>query len=1186
MLPHPAAQYLSPVLSTYSISMIRLLPGFWLGLLLWLGCAQWTPATAQYAPLNISAHTLFLQPDGSLWAWGDNRYGQLGDGTTRNRPAPTVILPGTTWKSVSTGPRHSAAIRQDGTLWLWGSNEYGQLGNGTLVAQSVPTESMPGSRWHSVAAAAAATVAVRQDGTLWVWGERQPTPQQFGTLNTWQTVSAGDGHYLALQQNGTLWAWGSNSSRQLGHETLASSAVPIQVKPGSLWKSIDAEGNHSIGIQQNGSLWHWGSFAPGGYPSTANPYEIQPNKKWLQASAGAFHVAAVQDNGALWTWGNNESGQLGNGTTFMVRLYDNYIWDNSYQVHPGSTWQSAVATGLHTLAVRHDGSLWSWGTNSAGQTGSAALFPVALNAAGQVLNATWRSVSTSSTHTVAVRQDGTLWTWGNNQRGQLGDGTTTSRSVPVQLGNLTSWLSASAGPSYTVAIRQDGTLWSWGSNEFGQLGNGTTKDYHRPRQIDSLTQWRRWWSVSAGPGHVVALEEKGRLWSWGNNDQGQLGTGDKIHRLLPVYLSNGILQVSPGQGYTVALAEDGTLLGCGLNSSGQLGNNSTTSLLTFNRINLPQGTPSIWKEVKAGNQHTVGISKDGSLWAWGNNATGQLGTGTTANSLIPARIGTATTWQTLAAGPTHSAALQQDGSLWAWGDNTNGQLGMGNTDPLLQPTRVPGAGRWQTLTTNASSGGIQQNGSLWTWGSNAYGQLGNGSTTSQLAPRAIAQPTWQQVSAGYSFSAGLQSDGSLWTWGSNDNGQLGNRTTIGHSSPTQVAPGSKWKTMGCGWDHIAAIRQDGTLWGWGLAYIDFNHQPRVVPALVSADTTWRSVSTGYRYTMAIRRDGSLWGWGYNSFNGNVLPGADWALFSPVPVMPGSKWKSVSAGHEHTAAIREDGTLWTWGENQHGLLGNGVLDLSKYGPVQVAPGSKWKSVSAGTVHTTAIREDGTLWAWGSVYFDLLGTGAQKYSIVPVQIAPGTTWQSVVTGRGYTLAVRQDGTSWGWGLNGIHQLGDGSTTDRSAPVQLPSPTNWVSYAAGGSHALVIRADGTLWAWGNNQVGQLGQSPLGTVPLMLTLGNQVLTATPSAVTAAPALEAPLTAWPVPFGSTGVQVQLRPLQRGPAIISLLNATGRVLWQQTLYISAATTLAIPQTGPLPSGLYLLRLQQGTQQAVLRIVHE
>jgi len=351
----------------------------------------------------------------------------------------------------------------------------------------------------------------------------------------------------------------------------------------------------------------------------------------------------------------------------------------------------------------------------------------------------------------------------------------------------------------------------------------------------------------------------------------------------------------------------------------------------------------------------------------------------------------------------------------------------------------------------------------------------------------------------------LFSDGGLWLWGHNGNGQLGDNTTTAKSSPVQtVAGGTNWKQVkvnvsnpGNNSFHTAAIKTDGTLWTWGTGSSgrlgDNTSGAKSSPVqTVSAGTNWKQVATGNGHTAAIKTDGTLWLWGVNSY-GTLGDNTTASKSSPVQtVAAGTNWKQVAAGVYHTAAIKTDGTLWTWGRNGASILTYGQLGdnttTAKSSPVQtVSGGTNWKLVAGGGYHTTAIKTDGTLWTWGLNGNGQLGNNTTGKISSPIQtVSGGTNWKLVSCGFYHTAAIKTDGTLWTWGFNYYGALGDNTVTQRNSPVQTVSGgTNWKLVDCGAYHTAAIKTDGTLWTWGRNTEGQLGvndithrSSPIQTV------------------------------------------------------------------------------------------------------------
>ena len=309
----------------------------------------------------------------------------------------------------------------------------------------------------------------------------------------------------------------------------------------------------------------------------------------------------------------------------------------------------------------------------------------------------------------------------------------------------------------------------------------------------------------------------------------------------------------------------------------------------------------------------------------------------------------------------------------------------------------------------------------------------------------------------------------LWTWGLNGDGQLGDNTIISRSTPvTTSAGGSNWKQVAGGNNHTAAIKTDGTLWTWGLnasGQLGVNNTNRgCTPVTTSTGgTNWKQVACGRVHTAAVKTDGTLWTWGSNV--GGQL-GDNTAINRSTPVTTfagGTNWKQVACGGYFTSAIKTDGTLWGWGESGNGQLGdNAFTNLGKSTPVTTfAGGTNWKQVACGFRHTAAIKTDGTLWGWGTNYYGELGDNTAVNRSIPITtFAGGTNWKQVNCGQYHTAAIKTDGTLWTWGFNTSGQLGNNTTTDRSTPVTtFAGGTNWKQVACRFRHTVAIKTSDDL-------------------------------------------------------------------------------------------------------------------------------
>jgi len=351
--------------------------------------------------------------------------------------------------------------------------------------------------------------------------------------------------------------------------------------------------------------------------------------------------------------------------------------------------------------------LWSWGSNGEGPLGTNDRTSRSTPVTTLLGGTNWKSIACGRLHTIAIKTDGTLWSWGYNFYGNLGDNTRTFRSTPVTtlLGG-TNWKSIASQRYHTVALKTDGTLWSWGYNQFGQLGNfssGSTASRSTP--VTTLLGGTNWKSIASGYAYTVALKTDGTLWTWGENFNGQLGVNDTTSRSTPVTtLLGGInwKSIASGYGHILAIKTDGTLWCWGRNGYGNLGVNDTTYRSTP-VTTLLGGTN--WKSISCGDKgHTIALKTDGTLWSWGSNVYGQLGTNdtTTRSTPVTTLLG-GTNWKSIAGGGYHTVALKTDGTLWSWGANFSGQLGINDTTSRSTPvTTLLGTTNWKSIACASS----------------------------------------------------------------------------------------------------------------------------------------------------------------------------------------------------------------------------------------------------------------------------------------------------------------------------------------------------------------------------------------------------------------------------------------------------------------------------------------------------
>ena len=323
----------------------------------------------------------------------------------------------------------------------------------------------------------------------------------------------------------------------------------------------------------------------------------------------------------------------------------------------------------------------------------------------------------------------------------------------------------------------------------------------------------------------------------------------------------------------------------------------------------------------------------------------------------------------------------------------------------------------------------------------------------------------------------LFSGGGLWSWGGGVYGSIGDGTAVSKSSPVQMlSGGTSWKQV----DGSIGIRTDGTLWWWGGGLYGELNKSSPIQAIGNSNK-WKSVSRTANSNIsadsvgAIKTDGTLWTWGKNSY-GQLGDGTYVEKYSPVQTISGgTNWKYISMDTS-VGAIKTDGTLWMWGGGSFGRLGDNTQTYTQSSPVQtISGGTNWKQVCTSDLTTAAIKTDGTLWLWGAGFFGALGDNAYTSKSSPVQtISGGTNWKQVATASHVTGAIKTDGTLWMWGSNLNGALGINTSGNKvSSPVQtISGGTNWKQVVISGVGSVVaIKTDGTLWTWGNNTNGVLG-------------------------------------------------------------------------------------------------------------------
>ncbi|MFO1481807.1 MAG: choice-of-anchor D domain-containing protein [Verrucomicrobiaceae bacterium] len=740
---------------------------------------------------------------------------------------------------------------------------------------------------------------------------------------------------------------------------------------------------------------------------------------------------------------------------------------------------------------------FSWGNNAEGQLGDNSTtqrnLPVAVSSAGVLAGKTVLGVATGQNHSVAFCSDGTVAAWGRNAEGQLGDGSTTQRNVPVAV-NRVSGISAlfgktvvavAAGENHSLALCSDGTVAAWGLNEHGELGDDSTTNRNVPVAVNTASGVSALFgktvvSIAAGGHHSMALCSDGTLAAWGFNDHGQIGDNTTTSRDVPMAVNTSggsalsgrtVVAIAAGAEHSLALCTDGMIAAWGGNSSGgQLGDNTTTDRPVPVAVNTASGISALFGKsvtaIAAGGYHSMALCSDGTLTAWGSNTDGNLGDNSTTQRTAPVVVNASSgvsalfgkTVLKIAAGLSHSMAYCADGTVAIWGRNVSGQLGDDSTTqrnvPVVVDSSPLAVGERFTSVTSRSQ---------------AAHTLALVATAAPAPVIVVEQPAGVPLTDG----VGTHDYGSIFV------GVASTKTFLIKNTGTATLSGISITLVGSAAAQYAVTAGPATTVapGGSTSFI-------VTFAPTSAGpkpATLRIASNVSGTTNPF--DVNLSGTGNATLTANYTTGAE------VPATANgftATGKTVNFALNYAPVTGS--SLMVVNNTGTGFI-NGTFSNLAHGQAMALNfnGITYRFIASyygGTGNDLVLQWAGTrLLAWGANTTGALGNNTTSNSDTPVAVDAsgvlvGKTVIAVACGQLHSIALCSDGTLAAWGANNSGQLGDNSTTQRHVPVLVDmtgvlSGKTVVAIAAGNDFSMALCSDGKVAAWGLNDVGQLGDN-----------------------------------------------------------------------------------------------------------------
>jgi alpha-tubulin suppressor-like RCC1 family protein len=757
----------------------------------------------------------------------------------------------------------------------------------------------------------------------------------------------------------------------------------------------------------------------------------------------------TKDNGNdLWDFGmSNSYGQLCTG-------FGSYV-GRPVKVFPQNNVFSFTKISCQ-IGLLADGTAWTWGTGYYGSLGNNESFVPKSSPISVVGNHSFIQVQSNTGDAMCLKADGTLWGWGYNYYGVLGNNASASggsRSSPVSVVGNHSFIQYEMGNnSSTIALKSDGTAWNWGQDYAGALGINGTFNTGKSSPVSVLGNHSFIRVMSGGQVHA-GLKADGSAWMWGGyvSTSGHLGDNTIIQRSSPVSVvgNHSFIKITHAYYNTAALKTDGTCWCWGNAGYGALGDNQSS----FNRSSPVSvvGNHS-FIDIRALDTSVstsfIAFKADGSCWGWGsdnNSCLGGGGPGTGAyfgnSKSSPCLVVGNHSFSVIQQGTTWSDntyCLKNDGSVWGWGAGGGVgyfYLGVDYSDSLGSPVKVISNQKFTKIycgyydSTLCNNLGLKEDGSAWYWGYMRSGNndglsRGNSSPVSVVGNHSFIE--LRPVSGGGGGGAWMKkADGTYWGFGDNSVGMFGDGTSTSRSSPVTIVGNHSF------------VKLDASKWVFSSSF-------------------------------GLKADGSCWGWGYNYY-GNLGDNTTTTRYSPVAVVGNHSFIQVLQAYSTTFGLKADGTCWSWGDyGSMGILGDNINAFNRSSPISVVGNHSFIKVFCELGYQTihAMKADGTIWGWGRnnpASGGAIGDNTTIDRSSPVSVVGNHSFVKFDGCYGY----KTDGSIWAWGNGSSGNLGDNTNTSRSSPVKVAGNYSWASVrsARNGNGGVTFgrTVDGSVYIWG---------------------------------------------------------------------------------------------------------------------------